>query len=239
MRRAVALATLLSLVVTGTALAAPTQIHPVVQDGETNYYRLVEQQTTLWPVPPDHCTGPVYEGVVCNRTVDPLDGQKCVWDVDDQIKIIWSGTYLKPGQESSWTHCRVGGSHVYGMSQGAGDGMTLSITISLEAGSSKTISTTGDGLCLEGPFVQDVNPINEPIPNSDGGFGTPGSITFSIRNDTNQTQRYNNGLMVSAGSGNEGWQLYEDRWCPSGYWLGNTGEWETDALGVRYGWSVP
>ncbi len=231
---AVALAAALSFPVS----AAPVTLYAVPQQVQT--YRVVEQQSPLDPWPPDACISAVYEGIVCNRTVDPVSGDKCIWDVDDHVDIYFAGSRLGPGEEASWSHCLIAdSSHLYGMKQGDHD-MTLTITI--EAGGvSKSVSTTGPGLCMQGMIVKNDSPLREVIPDSDGGTGILGSITFSVRNDTGQTERYGpSGSQTAAGSGLRGSSVYEDRWCPSGYWLSENGEESFDPL-TRTGflWELP
>ena len=218
--------------------AAPATLYALPQQIQT--YRVVEQQSPLSPWPPDACISAVYEGVVCNRTVDPVWGDPCIWDVDDHTDVYFAGSRLGPGEEASWSHCLIAdSSHLYGMRQGD-HAMTLTITI--EAGGvSKSVSTTGSGLCMQGMIVYPESPLRGSIPNSDGGTGIPGSVTYSVRNHTERTERYGpSGSQTSAGSGIRGSSQYESRWCPSGYWLYQNGESSYDPL-TRTGflWDLP
>jgi len=225
------------LVAPAPALAAPTQLHAVPQQIQT--YDWIEQQSEWTEFGQSACfVDPVPAGTVCNRTV-AVGGGHCIWDLDDHTDVIFSGTYLKPGEEASWTRCDIQDtSHLYGMSQGDHH-MTLTITIE-GGGVSKSVSTTGSGLCLQGMAVMNDSPLRQTIPDSFGGTGVPGSVTFSVRNDTDRTERYGpGGSQTSAGSGIHGSSLYEDRWCPRGHWLHEQGEASFDpATGTSFAWDV-
>lgn len=236
---------------TSSALAAkPVPLFARFQGGLTNSYELVEQQSCdvagCW-----HQYGsegvvcnldPVPEVVVCNRTVDPApdgpnDPKTCLWDVDDHTEVNFLGDYLRPGQTVSLTKCIIGDSGwVFGIKQG-GHALHLTIAIELFDGPDFTLSTTGGGLCVGGPSVRSASPLMQPIPNSDGGIGVPGQVTWSVTNTGERTERFGRVAGVGAGSGNFGMDTYDDRWCPSGFPLRNTGEGGFDAQGVGYWWS--
>ncbi len=209
--------------------------------GETNFYRVVEQQSPLDPWPGDVCTDPsiVYEGVTCNRTEIEY-GTKCSWDVDDSIKIAVLGTNLKPGQEVSLTNCHIADiSHIYGMTQTAGSGFTLQIDFYLNGALHKSISTRGDRVCIEGPMVAPDSPLRVIIPNSDGGNGIPGAVTFRIRNDTSRTLKMSPNGAFNIESDIYGSSEPQSRLCPQGFWLHENGTIEDLPNGITYVWDLP
>ena len=217
--RAVLVLAVLGLASSTTLAAKPPSLYMQFQDGVTNTYRVVEQQSPLNPWPGDACnTIAVYEGVVCNYTEDPLrPGQKCLWDVDDHTGIYFHGSFIPARTTVSLTKCAIWD---HGWTFGIEGNEPLTYGISLDG---YFALEDDNALCVGGVQVRSDSPLMQPIPNSDGGIGIPGSVTWYVRNDSDKAVHFGQRTNIAAGSGLMGMDTYDDRWCPSGFPLFNTG----------------
>lgn len=243
-----------SLVAHEANAGKPVPLYAEFAGGTTHVYPLVEQQSCdpilgCWHQYGSEGTvcslDPVPEIVTCNRTVDPdpdgvNDPRRCLWDVDDHTEVRFLGDRLGPGQSVSITKCLIGDTGwVFGFRQYGGD-LLGTITIDLDTGRDFTLSSRTD-FCVGGPSVKTLSPLMQSIPDSNGGVGVPGQVTWTVTNDSDRAVRFGKLSGINAGSGNLGMSTYDDRWCPEGFPLVSSvdggadgGGWDAD--GVGYWW---
>lgn len=226
----------------------PPSLYMALQDGITNTYELVEQQSCdengCWHQYGSEGTvcslDPLPEIVVCNNTVDPLrSGRKCLWDVDDHTGLLFLGDYLPARASASLTKCIIGDTGwVFGIE--GHEGVVLRITLRLDTGQEWSVETRTKA-CIGGPRIRSDSLIRQVIPDSNGGTGVPGTVTWSVINDSDRAARFGRMVNIAAGSGNLGMDTYDDRWCPSGFPLFNTGEggFDADGIGIWRSVEVP
>ncbi|HEX5012705.1 MAG TPA: hypothetical protein VFV72_01005 [Candidatus Limnocylindrales bacterium] len=153
----------------------------------------------------------------------------CYWDPDDHVDIRSVGDYLTPGQSFSWSHCFIGdGGWDYGLQQ---PGLGLTLEVAFEG--LKSISTTSNRLCLAGPEYRraDLPPFGE-------GYGIPGTVTLTVRNDTGRTVRFGRRESIVGGSGLMGYEPTDNYFCPSGFYIVQTGEGSWPQGGPGIWWST-
>ena len=224
--------------------AKPAPLYAEFAGGTTHAYRNVEQQSDHYWNQDWACNDPE-PGVVCNETVDPErdgvnDPVRCLWDVDDHTEVRWLGDYIRPGQSVSITKCIIADTGwLFGIDQEVGLGLTLTISFDLSTGRDFSL-TSPDRFCVGGPEVRNESPLRVPIPDSNGGTGIPGTVTWTVTNDTDRIIRWQRVAPIGAGSGNLGFDTYDGRWCPEGWYLvgveGHADGGGFDADGIGYWW---